>query len=124
MVISTERSYSRDDLQVLDLVDHPVWVFDIMNKCMWWANHEAVSFWNASSLEELLDRDFASDMSETVRKKNLDTLDRFRRKERVRESVSDLEDHDVSILYRWDTEKRFGKYRTRTHQRPRFLGSN
>ena len=98
MVISTERSDSRDDLQVLDLVDHPVWVFDIINKCMWWANQEAVSFWNASSLEELLDRDFASDMSETVRKKNLDTLDRFRRKERVKESVSELVD-DHAHLY-------------------------
>ena len=88
MVISTERSYSKDDLQVLDLVDHPVWVFDVVNKCMWWANQEAVSFWNANSLEELLNRDFATDMSETVAKKNLDTLERFKRKERVKESVS------------------------------------
>lgn len=88
MVISTERSYSKDDLQVLDLVDHPVWVFDVVNKCMWWANQEAVSFWNANSLEELLNRDFATDMSEVVAKKNLDTLERLKRKERVKESVS------------------------------------
>ena len=74
MTVSTgkQKSFSRDDLRVLDLLDHPIWVFDIVNKSMWWGNSLAVEYWNAQSLDELINRNFADDMSEAVHKKNLD----------------------------------------------------
>ena len=83
----TPKSFTRDDLRVLDLLDHPIWVFDIVNKSMWWGNTLAVEYWNATSLDDLISRNFKDDMSDAVHKKNLDTLERLRRNERVSESV-------------------------------------
>lgn len=59
------RVFSREQLEVLNLLVHPVWVFDIDCKCMKWANEAAVELWNANSLSDLLDRNF-SDMSEAT----------------------------------------------------------
>ena len=90
MTVSTStkpKSFTRDDLRVLDLLDHPIWVFDIVNKSMWWGNTLAVEYWNATSLDDLISRNFKDDMSDAVHKKNLDTLERLRRNERVSESV-------------------------------------
>lgn len=56
------RVFSREQLEILNILDHPVWVFDIDKRQMRWANQAAVILWNATSLSELLDRDFA-DMS-------------------------------------------------------------
>lgn len=86
--LHTDKVYSRSDLAVFDFLDHPIWIFDIINKSFYWANNSAVEYWNANSLEELLDRDFSHDMSEAVHKKNLDILERLKRKERVEESVT------------------------------------
>lgn len=44
----------------------PIWVFDVDNHCVWWANPAGVLFWEASSLQELLQRDYSSD-SDMVR---------------------------------------------------------
>ena len=63
------KHYSRDDLEPFNLLEHPVWVFDIENKSMWWANTAAVSLWNAESLESLLQRDYASDMSQATERR-------------------------------------------------------
>lgn len=49
---------------------------------MWWANTAAVELWN---LEELLARDFASDMSQTTSDQINSYLDRFRKGESFRE---------------------------------------
>jgi len=78
--------YTRDDMAVFDLLEHPIYIFDILNKCLWWANAEAVKMWNATSLTELLERDFASDMSEASKRRMLDYLRKFKKGERVRES--------------------------------------
>ena len=51
----------RQALQSLDLLNTPVWIFDVERHAMWWANRRAVQFWRADSLEELLARDFGSD---------------------------------------------------------------
>lgn len=49
----------------MNMLRHPVWVFDIDSMSMYWANAAAITtVWNAASLEELLLRDFISDMSE------------------------------------------------------------
>ncbi|KAJ8603767.1 hypothetical protein CTAYLR_000319 [Chrysophaeum taylorii] len=56
-------AYSTESLSALDLLEHPVWVFDIERRCMWWANMSALRLWDANSREELLSRPF-DDMSE------------------------------------------------------------
>jgi diguanylate cyclase (GGDEF)-like protein len=45
----------------------PVWVFDIEESRIRWANPLALDVWEASSLEELQARSFSGDMSTTVR---------------------------------------------------------
>eukprot|EP00977_Amphora_coffeiformis_P001170 scaffold244_cov172-Amphora_coffeaeformis.AAC.23 len=72
------RNFTRDDLELFDLLGRPVWIFDIERKSMWWANAAAVALWNADSLESLLSRDFASDMSESTSKRLNCFLDRFK----------------------------------------------
>lgn len=59
---------NRSSLGLLDLIAHPIWVFDIRLHKIWWANPAALRFWRADSLEELLSRSFATD-SETVRRR-------------------------------------------------------
>ena len=59
------HAHERKELQCMNMLRHPVWVFDIDTMSMYWANTAAVTtVWNAKSLDELLLRDFVSDMSE------------------------------------------------------------
>ena len=51
---------------LLDLISHPVWIFDIDRRCVHWANSSAIGVWNARSLHELCGRDMGRDMSEAV----------------------------------------------------------
>lgn len=44
----------------------PIWVFDVDNHRMWWANPAGVLFWEASNLQNLLQRDYSTD-SDMVR---------------------------------------------------------
>lgn len=67
-VISNWTFASRDKLQLLDIFETPIWVFDIHQHCMWWANQAAVRFWHAASFDDLMDRDYSEDSS-TVRKR-------------------------------------------------------
>ena len=66
-----------------NLLSQPVWVFDIENRCMWWANESALELWNAESLETLLERDFASDMSDATARTLGDYLTTFRSNDTV-----------------------------------------
>lgn len=75
--------YTRGDLQVFNLLDRPIWVFDIENKAMWWANNAAIELWNADSLEELLARDFADDMSDSTRVRLTEYCELFKLGEKV-----------------------------------------
>jgi signal transduction histidine kinase len=59
---------SSEGLQLLDIFETPVWVFDIERHCIWWGNQGAVRFWRAASFEDLMARDYSSDSS-TVRKR-------------------------------------------------------
>lgn len=54
------------DLSVLDRLASAVWVFDIDNGCVVWANPMALEIWAASSVEELCSRDMKRDMSPAV----------------------------------------------------------
>lgn len=56
------------NLDLLDAIESPVWVFDVERHCIWWANQAALRFWRADSLQDLLARDFGSDSS-TVRRR-------------------------------------------------------
>ena len=87
---STENSlYTREELShCFNLLNRPIWVFDSINKSMWWANNAAVEFWNATSLEELLSRNYKDDMSETAQKKNSDNIERLKRNEQWEDVVS------------------------------------
>ena len=87
IVNSKDRLYSHNDMEVLNLVSHPIWVFDYVNKKKWWANSAALEFWNARTLEDLTTRSF-DDMSETAQRKNMDSLERLKRNESWVESVS------------------------------------
>ena len=55
-------------LHLLDIFEAPIWIFDIEKHGMWWANQAAIRFWQATSLDDLLNRDYSSDSS-TVRKR-------------------------------------------------------
>jgi signal transduction histidine kinase len=82
----TKKCYSRQDLEAFNLLNHPVWVFDIQNKAMWWANTSALkTVWSAESLEALLERNF-SDMSAATERRLLDYLDRFEKGEQITDS--------------------------------------
>jgi hypothetical protein len=82
-----QRQFSPAEVEVLNLLNHPIWIFDIVNKCIWWGNSAACDFWNAKTLDDLKGRNFANDTSETVKKKNMDILDRLRRNEKWEEVV-------------------------------------
>lgn len=64
LVDDDEQHYLPSDLHCMDMLRHPVWVFDIDKKNIYWANLAAVKLFNAASLTELLLRDFKTDMSE------------------------------------------------------------
>jgi hypothetical protein len=81
------RSHTRQDLELFNVLEHPVYVFDIERKAMWWANRAAMTLWNAETLQSLLDRDFAHDMSEATSKRLTDCLRRCRSGEKFSEVV-------------------------------------
>ena len=82
--------FSRLDLRPFNLLKHPVWIFDIERKAMWWANDAALELWNAESLSALIERDFASDMSEGTEKRIRSYLEGFHRGETYSDQVSTL----------------------------------
>jgi signal transduction histidine kinase len=85
VLLDSKRSYTSQDLEIFNLLQHPVWVFDIEQKAMFWANSVAVQLWKADSLSALLSRDFASDLSEAAASRMRDHLTRFKRGETLKE---------------------------------------
>lgn len=86
MCVATQpkpRIYSRGELEVFNLLDRPIWVFDIDNKAMWWANEAAIELWNADSLESLLARNFADDMSDSTKVRLTEYCEKFKVGEKV-----------------------------------------
>ena len=75
-------------MEMFNLLQVPIWVFDIENKCMWWANEAGLHLWNADSLEALLSRNYADDMSEATERRLAGYMEQFRRGEGCKESVS------------------------------------
>lgn len=52
-----------DPFSPLHYLQSPIWVFDIDNKKILWANDKSLRLWEAVSSEELLSRDLGQDMS-------------------------------------------------------------
>ncbi|MEG4074565.1 diguanylate cyclase [Microcoleus sp. Pol14C2] len=52
-------------LKAFDLLQNPIWIFDIQHLQMRWANQASLYLWNASSRQELVSRNF-SDVSEST----------------------------------------------------------
>jgi len=53
-------------ISALEAITIPVWIFDIDYSRIYWANTLALSLWNATSLDELRQRDMSRDMSPSV----------------------------------------------------------
>ena len=80
-----EKIYTREKLDAFNLLEHPVWVFDIERTEMYWANESALEVWNADSLESLLSRSFADDMSEATEQRLNEYLVHFRKGESIQD---------------------------------------
>ncbi|WP_283597549.1 putative bifunctional diguanylate cyclase/phosphodiesterase [Photobacterium phosphoreum] len=52
-----------DPFSPLHYLQNPIWVFDVDNKKILWANNKSLLLWEATSIEELLSRDLGQDMS-------------------------------------------------------------
>ena len=89
LVLDDEHHYNRSDLRIMNMLRHPVWVFDIDNKSMFWANLAALDVWNATTLDSLLERDFATDMSDA----SVAFLDNVKQKI--------IERHDAVLTEQW-----------------------
>ena len=83
--LSNHHFRDHSALQVFELLRTPVWIFDITRHAMWWGNRAALAFWQASSLEDLLDRDFSSD-SDMVRERLRQVVDNTPAGEHVTET--------------------------------------
>ena len=62
----SNNAISITELNGLDRLQTPIWIFDIENLQMWWANHAALHLWNSTNREELIQRNF-QDISEATR---------------------------------------------------------
>ncbi|KJV30589.1 diguanylate cyclase [Aquitalea magnusonii] len=82
----TEESMAR--FALLDRLRHPVWVFDIEARRVYWANPPALQVWEAASLDELCSRDMGQDMSDSVAR-------------RLQQYQSDFISHDMMFSETW-----------------------
>lgn len=68
--MSSDQTHShfatREDLGHFEQLATPMWVFDVESHDIWWSNAAGILFWEAPSLEALLQRDFSTD-SDVVR---------------------------------------------------------
>lgn len=63
----------------------PVWVFDVERETMVFGNQAACAFWRAASVEELVGRDYGTDMSDATRSRLAAVLTALARGEVVHE---------------------------------------
>lgn len=87
MTAAKRRIFRRDDLAAWDLLQRPIWVFDCHTYCMLWANEATLELWNANSLDEFLQRDYGSDMSESVKQRLWSVMSRVEQGDLFNEQV-------------------------------------
>ena len=61
--INNNAIFSASDLMSLSI---PLWIFDLDNSCIVWANEMACKLWRAKSFEELTARNLSADISSSV----------------------------------------------------------
>ncbi|MEA5580775.1 diguanylate cyclase [Nodularia harveyana UHCC-0300] len=76
---------SATDLRAFDRLQTPIWIYDLENYQMWWVNKASLYLWNATSKEELLNRNF-SDISEATQIRLKSYLDKFQQGKTVSEN--------------------------------------
>jgi diguanylate cyclase (GGDEF)-like protein len=59
----SDHGLDETTIAVLSRLKTPVWVFDVQASRILWANQPAIDLWEASSSDELYERDLRSDMS-------------------------------------------------------------
>ncbi|MEH1924508.1 diguanylate cyclase domain-containing protein [Nostoc sp.] len=79
------KNISVADLIAFDRLQTPVWIYDIQNLQMWWANQSALHIWNAQSREELLNRNF-SDVSLSTHTRMQSYLQEFQQGKTITEN--------------------------------------
>ncbi|WP_052260957.1 putative bifunctional diguanylate cyclase/phosphodiesterase [Photobacterium gaetbulicola] len=72
------------NFSLLEFLQIPVWIFDIHQKRILWANSAALPLWEAKSTEELTARDLSLDMSEAVDAILDGYLSRFQQGEKIK----------------------------------------
>ena len=70
-------------ISVIGKLQQPVWIYDFENTCVYWANAPGLDIWQSESLEELQNRDFSKDMTETVANRLLQYRTDFLRNENI-----------------------------------------
>jgi PAS domain S-box-containing protein len=63
----TRKIHSKADLAVFNLLDQPIWVWDLANNVAWWANNAARRFCQLSESDALEDFTFAADNQDISR---------------------------------------------------------
>lgn len=58
--------FDERSLSTLDLLHTPIWIYDIQEHRIFWANQAALAVWEADSLAELQQRDFSLEMAPAV----------------------------------------------------------
>ena len=57
---------THEELSLFDMVDAPMWIFDVEKHGMWWGNAAALEFWHCDDMDALVAKDYSDD-SNTVR---------------------------------------------------------
>lgn len=81
----SNNAISIQELNGLDRLQTPIWIFDIENLQMWWANQAALPIWNATNREELIQRNF-QDISEATRIRLNAYLQQFKHQKTITET--------------------------------------
>ena len=72
------------NFSLYEFLQTPVWIFDIHQKRILWANTASLSLWEAKSADELTSRDLSLDMSEAVDAILDGYLSRFQQGEKIK----------------------------------------
>lgn len=72
------------NFSLYEFLQTPVWIFDIHQKRILWANSASLSLWEAKTTDELTARDLSLDMSEAVDAILDGYLSRFQQGEKIK----------------------------------------
>lgn len=46
----SQRYYQPQDMAIFNLLEHPIWIFDIEKQAIWWANTAALGVWKCCGI--------------------------------------------------------------------------